>query len=149
MSQGRRVRRRLAWFVAAVAAAAALDAPSMQSRYDILITGGRVLDGTGAPAVAADVAIAGGRIAAIGPLGDAIADRRVDAAGKLVTPGFIDVHSHAAEGLVREGLEAGRPLLAQGITTIVAQSRRRRADRSRRRSGRRSRREASGRTSRC
>ena len=119
MSQGRRVRRRLAWFVAAVAAAAALDAPSMQSRYDILITGGRVLDGTGAPAVAADVAIAGGRIAAIGPLGDAIADRRVDAAGKLVTPGFIDVHSHAAEGLVREGLEEGRPLLAQGLTTIV------------------------------
>ena len=44
----------------------------------------------------------------------------IDARDRLITPGFIDVHSHAAEGLRREALRQGRPLLAQGVTTIVA-----------------------------
>ncbi len=92
------------------------------ARYDTLITNGRVFDGSGAPPIRADVAIKDGRIAAIGQLASAgaTATRTIDAGGRCVTPGFIDVHSHAAEGLVREGLQQGQPLLAQGVTTIVA-----------------------------
>ena len=96
--------------------------------YDVVITNGLVLDGSGQAAVRADVAIRDGVIAAVTPAGSpgspssaqSSATETIDAAGRYVAPGFIDVHSHAAEGLVREGLEQGRPLLAQGITTIVA-----------------------------
>src|SRR6186713_1377816 len=84
--------------------------------YDVVITNGLVLDGSGQAAVRADVAIRDGVIAAIGSPGSpgaSSATETIDAAGRYVSPGFIDVHSHAAEGLGREGLEQGRPLLAQ------------------------------------
>ncbi len=61
---------------------------------DILIRAGRVIDGTGAPAYDADVAIKDGRIRAIGKLGDSPAKRTIDARGLLVTPGWVDVHTH-------------------------------------------------------
>ena len=85
--------------------------------YDILITNGRVLDGSGNPWFAADVAISADRIVAVGPLAGAKATRVIDAAGLVVAPGFIDVHSHAAEGLGGP-LNTAVPLLAQGITTV-------------------------------
>jgi N-acyl-D-amino-acid deacylase len=88
-------------------------------RYDLVIAGGRVLDGSGRAAVRADVAITAERIVKVGDLAGAPAARRIDASGQIVAPGFIDVHSHAAEGLARQGLEQGQPLLAQGVTTIV------------------------------
>jgi N-acyl-D-amino-acid deacylase len=88
--------------------------------FDILVLNGRLLDGTGNPWVRGDIGIRDGRIAAIGALQGTAAARTIDAAGRYVTPGFIDVHSHAGEGLARAGLEQGRPLLAQGVTTIVA-----------------------------
>jgi N-acyl-D-amino-acid deacylase len=87
--------------------------------FDLLIRNGRVLDGSGNPWVRADVGVRDGRIAAVGNLSRGRATRTIDAAGRLVTPGFIDVHSHAAEGLGRTGLQQGRPLLAQGVTTIL------------------------------
>ncbi len=87
--------------------------------YDLVIRGGRVLDGTGNPWIRADVGVRGGRVAAMGDLSRASADRVIDAKGLYVTPGFIDVHSHAAEGLARDGLQQGRPMLAQGVTTVV------------------------------
>ena len=63
---------------------------------DLLIRGGTVLDGTGGPAVRADVAIAGSRISVIGPEASAGPARRVlEADGLVVAPGFIDMHSHA------------------------------------------------------
>lgn len=68
----------------------------------------------------ADVGIRSGSIAAVGSLRGMPATRTIDAAGRIVAPGFIDVHSHAAEGLTRQPLRQGQPLLAQGITTIVA-----------------------------
>ena len=85
--------------------------------FDTLIRGARVLDGTGAPAYTADVALSGGRIAAVGALGGAEARTAVDAAGRLLTPGFIDIHRHADAALFRPGFGAAE--LAQGLTTVV------------------------------
>jgi N-acyl-D-aspartate/D-glutamate deacylase len=62
--------------------------------HDVLITGGTVVDGTGAPAVRADVAIDGDRVVAVGDLAGTHAQRVIDADGLIVTPGFVDLHSH-------------------------------------------------------
>ena len=99
--------------------AAAVAARQPQPVFDVLIQNGRVMDGSGNPWLSADVGITEGRIAAVGRLPGARATTVIDAAGRLVTPGFIDVHSHAAEGLARPALRQGQPLLAQGVTTIV------------------------------
>lgn len=85
--------------------------------FDILIRGGSVADGTGHPAFAADVAVSGGRIAAVGDLRGASAAQVCDASGKTVTPGFIDIHRHADAALLRPGFGAAE--LCQGLTTIV------------------------------
>ncbi len=61
--------------------------------HDLVITGGTVVDGTGAPARRADVAVDGDRITAVGAV-DAAGARVIDAEGRLVTPGFVDIHSH-------------------------------------------------------
>ena len=66
--------------------------------YDLLIRNGRVLDGTGNPWFPADVAVKDGRIVAVGRLANAQATTVIDASGKYVTPGFIDIHSHADDG---------------------------------------------------
>jgi N-acyl-D-amino-acid deacylase len=93
------------------------EQPSL-GRFDIVIHGGMALDGTGHSEIRADLAIRDGRIVAIGELpAAATAVRTVDATGSLVTPGFIDVHSHAAEGLAGRMADAV-PLLAQGVTTV-------------------------------
>ena len=115
------MRKRLAVpvFAAALAASAAVP-PAQPSVFDVLIRNGRVMDGSGNPWLRADVGIRDGRIAAVGHLPNARASRTVDAADRLVTPGFIDVHSHAAEGLTNPALKQGQPLIAQGVTTIVA-----------------------------
>jgi N-acyl-D-amino-acid deacylase len=95
--------------------------------YDVLIRNGRVLDGTGNPWFPADVAIKDGRIAAVGRLATATASTVIDATGKYVTPGFIDIHSHADDGSgpdggLRDASRARRAapnLVSQGITTVV------------------------------
>ena len=66
-----------------------------------------------------DIGVRDGRIVAMGRLDGATADTIIDATGLFVSPGFIDVHSHAAEGLAREGLNHAHPILAQGVTTVV------------------------------
>ena len=63
--------------------------------FDTLILNGTVVDGSGAPRYKGDIGISNGRIEAIGALGDAEAARRIDAAGHVVAPGFIDMHSHS------------------------------------------------------
>jgi N-acyl-D-amino-acid deacylase len=87
--------------------------------YDLLITGGRVLDGTGNPWFPADVAVKDGKIAAIGKLTGAAAKRVIDAQGHYVAPGFIDIHSHADEGLGSPRTNASPNKITQGVTTEV------------------------------
>src|ERR1700704_6000934 len=86
--------------------------------YDVLIRNGRMLDGSGNPWLAADIGVRGGRIVDIGRIGNAAATRVIDAKELTVSPGFIDVHSHASQGL-EGGLKDARQLIAQGITTVA------------------------------
>ncbi len=84
---------------------------------DVILRGGTVADGTGAPPYQADVAITGDRIGAVGDLGGLRAPLEIDARGRYVTPGFIDSHSHA-DSTLWAAPECGN-LLTQGITTIL------------------------------
>ncbi len=85
--------------------------------FDVLITGGRVVDGSGLPAFRADLAVEGGRVAAVGRLDGAEARVRIDAAGKAVAPGFIDAHVHGDLRLLEDPLH--EPAIRQGVTTYV------------------------------
>jgi len=89
-------------------------------RFDVLIRNARVMDGTGNPWLRADVGITGDRITAVGSLPGATASRVIDARDRIVAPGFIDVHSHAGDSLRTAALHQGQPLIAQGITTVIA-----------------------------
>lgn len=111
-----------------VLCAASPAAARQTQHFDVLIRGGRVLDGTGNPWFAADIGVRGDRIAAVGMLDDATAERVIDASGRYITPGFIDIHSHADDntGSVSRYLRsddasrrAAPNLVAQGITTVV------------------------------
>ena len=62
--------------------------------HDLVIRGGTVVDGTGAPPVRADVAVDGDRVTAVGSVDATGADRVIEADGRIVTPGFVDLHSH-------------------------------------------------------
>lgn len=84
--------------------------------YDIVIRGGRVVDGTGAAPVYADVAIKGDRIVKVGKV-EGEASRTIDATGKLVTPGFVDIHAHL-DGQVMWDPMVSSPCW-HGITTVM------------------------------
>lgn len=88
-------------------------------RVDILIQGGRVLDGSGNPWYRADVAIDEGRIVRVGRVDGAQAELVINAEGLHVAPGFIDPHTHSDRGLAIDELKAARSHLAQGVTTVV------------------------------
>jgi N-acyl-D-amino-acid deacylase len=103
------------------AATIARSAPGPESgSWDLVVRNGRVLDGSGNPWRLADLAVANGRIVAMGRFAEAEAPsaRVIDARGLIVAPGFVDVHSHALGGLTGRLRHAG-PLLAQGITTVL------------------------------
>ncbi len=94
----------------ALAAASAAD-------YELIIRNARVLDGTGNPWYVADVGIHAGKIDAIGRLNNRTADRTIDAAQRILSPGFIDVHTHVESGI--EKVPRGDNYLLDGVTTVV------------------------------
>jgi N-acyl-D-aspartate/D-glutamate deacylase len=115
----RSIVRSLAVAALLICSAASLAAQAPRT-FDVLIRHGRVLDGSGNPWVRTDIGIRGDRIVAMGDLGDATATTVITADSLYVAPGFIDTHSHAGEGLARPALSAAQQLLAQGLTTILA-----------------------------
>ena len=89
-------------------------------RFDLTLTGGAVVDGSpDAIPRRLDVGILGGRITALGDLGSASARATVDVGGRIVTPGFIDPHTHLEPALLARTIDAEAPLL-QGVTTCLS-----------------------------
>lgn len=100
---------------ASLAATSCRTGASVHEPLDMLVTGGMLIDGTGAPRRRADVGIRGDRIVALGNLSAANAARRVDARGLIVAPGFLDIHAHS--DLRRN--PAAQSKVAQGVTFDV------------------------------
>jgi N-acyl-D-aspartate/D-glutamate deacylase len=103
-----------------VFALAAVARPGLAAEdpYDLVITGGQIVDGTGNPWFYGDVAIRGDRIVALGKLpAGAASNRTIDARGRIVAPGFIDMHSHSDWVLLEDGTAQGK--IRQGVTTEV------------------------------
>lgn len=120
----------IAGLAAAFLAGWATLAAQQADRYDLVIRNARVFDGTGNPWFPADVAVRDGRIVSVeipGRLAAVAAARVIDAAGKYLAPGFIDIHSHADDGSNARGgfrdenaqIRAAPNLVTQGITTVV------------------------------
>src|SRR5512135_1714776 len=93
--------------------------PGEEPAFDLIIRNGTVLDGLGSPGARADVGIRDGRIAAVGKLSGAKAAAVVDAAGRVVSPGFIDIHSHTEAGSLLIN-KKGESMIRQGVTTEVS-----------------------------
>lgn len=87
------------------------------AEFDLLVAGGRIVDGTGNPWFEADIAIKDGRIASIGKFDPQRAAKVIDAHGLIVTPGFIDVHTHIEGGIER--LPLAENFLRMGVTSVV------------------------------
>lgn len=112
---------------ATIVALGATSALGAQQQVDVLIRGGSVVDGTGAPARAADIGITGDRITFVGnATAQRVAGKRtIDAKGMVVSPGFIDPHTHTAGDLSsaqsKDGVpnRANLPYLMQGVTTVI------------------------------
>jgi N-acyl-D-amino-acid deacylase len=94
--------------------------------FDLIITNGKIMDGTGNPWFYGDLAIRGDRIVEMGSLSHKEAKRVLDVKGSIVCPGFIDIHSHADDTYGRSNIRSDNPLLKaahnmvmQGVTTLV------------------------------
>ena len=95
-------------------------ATATPSTFDILILNGTVIDGTGKPGHKADIGIRAGRIAAIGNLPAATARQRIDATGRVVAPGFIDVHTHIEDQIkLSQRRFLANNFVRQGVTTLI------------------------------
>jgi len=88
-----------------------------QPRYDLIISNAHIVDGTGAPWVAGDIAISGDRIAAMGDLNKATAFKRIDANGLVASPGFIDVQGQSEFNVLVDNRAASK--ITQGVTTEI------------------------------
>lgn len=103
--------------ILAAVASFALSASAFAQNYDVLITGGKIIDGTGNPWYKADVAVADGKIVEIGNLKGKTAKRVIDATGHVVAPGFIDLHTHSDLPLLEDGNAESK--VRQGVTIDV------------------------------
>ena len=90
---------------------------SQSTDFDIVITGGRVVDGAGAGWFHADIGIRGDTIAAVGRLSGRTAKLRIEANRLIVAPGFIDIHTHSRRGIIDR--PAAENYIRQGVTTII------------------------------
>jgi N-acyl-D-amino-acid deacylase len=124
------LRLRTWWRILSAAAIALPALPLVQAQaeqYDIVITNGRIVDGTGNPWFRGQIGIRGDTIAAISPGLNASAARTIDAKGLIVAPGFIDLHVHAFQGATPQPPEPMPVLelptvdnyIRQGVTTII------------------------------
>src|SRR3954471_13763605 len=111
--------RTIPFVAAAVLAAALVSVPGAQAPagYDVLIRNGRIIDGTGSPWYRGDLAVRGDTVARIAPRIDAPAARVIDAAGRIVAPGFIDIHTHARRGILQ--VPTADNYVRQGVTTLI------------------------------
>src|SRR5215471_18465174 len=94
-------------------AAAAVQAPT----YDLILRNGRVVDGSGSPWYKGDIAIRGDTIVRIAPSITESAARVIDVGGQVIAPGFIDIHSHAREGIFE--VPTAENYIRQGVTTVI------------------------------
>lgn len=101
----------IAFFIAAV------PIEAQKAKYDFIISGARIVDGTGAPWFIGDIAVSGDRIAAIGDLRNALANKRIDASGLVASPGFIDVQGQSEFNLLVDNRAASK--ITQGVTTEI------------------------------
>lgn len=104
----------VAWIGLAPRPGAAQNAPV----FDLILRNGRVVDGTGSPWYRADVAIREGLIAAVGPTIQGTARREIDVGGRVIAPGFVDVHSHGGGGIFE--VPTADNYIRQGVTTLIA-----------------------------
>ncbi len=111
-------KRLLAGCVLMLAAVLAAFPRAQSPQYDLLIRNGRIIDGSGNPWYRADVAVRGNVIASIQPVINAPAARVIDAAGQIVTPGFIDLHNHGGDTIFE--VPTADNFIRQGVTTIIA-----------------------------
>ena len=88
-----------------------------EPQYDLLIVNGRIVDGTGSPWFAGSVAVKDGKIAGVGRLPGATARQVIDAKGLVVSPGFIDLHTHSDYTLLVDGKAQSK--IRQGVTTEI------------------------------
>lgn len=103
--------------IASVACWLANQPAAAQPQYDFVISGARIVDGTGAPWFIGDIAISGDRIAAIGDLHNLPAKTRIHASGLVVSPGFIDVQGQSEFNLLVDNRAASK--ITQGVTTEI------------------------------
>ena len=113
----RMLRLGLACLVLGTAMFGQMTIGAQQPAYDLLIRNGHIVDGTGNPWFAGDVAVSGDRIVAVGRLTGAKAKREIDARGLIVAPGFIDLHTHSDLTLLNDGNAESK--VRQGVTLDV------------------------------
>jgi dihydroorotase/N-acyl-D-amino-acid deacylase len=94
-----------------------LFSPLLAQQFDLVITGGRVIDGSGDPWFYSDLGVKGDSIVALSNLSSASAARWIDAKGLVVAPGFIDIHTHARRGILQT--PAAENYIRQGVTTLI------------------------------
>jgi len=94
-----------------------LEAAMCAQDYDVLARGGWIVDGSGNPGFAGDVAVRGGKIAAVGYLEGKTARRTIQARGMVVSPGFIDIHTHSDYTVLADG--NAESMVRQGVTSMI------------------------------
>jgi N-acyl-D-aspartate/D-glutamate deacylase len=107
------------WLIVGVMTAIHGRLSNAEQAVDLLLKGGTIVDGSGKEPFEGDVAIRGERIVAVGEVGEVTADRAIDCKGLIVCPGFIDLHNHSDENIVKPESRDAMCYLTQGCTTLV------------------------------